>query len=287
MNWAPNDLVSDADLVAYEAKILTSFNVSTWESKRRCALEDWLAPILKTAGYDLARLRTRSAIDAVQGFTGSAYTDFTASASNSTVDDINLATVFATPASDALYIGATQPFRGLSVRLLEAVSAVASVLTVQYWADGWTSLTVTDGTAKTVGKTFSGGGAIIWGVPLDWVGRQINNVGPYYWVKLTVSAVPTSAKTGQIGVIHRSALCAPAALRTLTLIMREAPTGGPGPWKEKADWYETEADAALQRALPHVGGEFDTDSSDQISPTEANQTDSEVATNAPFRLERA
>jgi hypothetical protein len=104
-------------------------------------------------------------------------------------------------------------------------------------------------------------------------------------VKVTISAVPTGATASQIGVIRRSALCAPATLRTLTLIMHEAPSGGPGPWADKAAWYETEADAALQRALPLLGGEFDTDASDQVSATEAAQTAAEVATQ--FRWERA
>jgi hypothetical protein len=285
MSWAPNDLVADADLIAYESKILTQFGVSDWAEKRRRALEDWLSPILRAQGYDLARLRTRFEPDAVQGYTGSAYSDLSAAATSTTVDDVNLATVFATPGSDALYIGSSLPFRGLSVRLLEAVSAVASVLTVKYWADGWTALTVTDGTAKTSGKTFSGGGAVTWSTPSDWVPRQLNSVGPYYWLQLTVSATPAAAKAAQIGVIRRSVLSAPATLRTLTLIMHEAPTGGDGPWAEKAGWYETEADAALQRALPLLGGEFDTDASDQVSATEAAQAPGEVS-RAPYRLER-
>jgi hypothetical protein len=286
MNWAPTDLVADADLLAYEAKILTSFNVTDWAEKRRRALEDWLAPILAGQGFDLTKLRTRFDASSVQAFTASAYTDKSAAASDQTEDDLNLGTIFATFGTDALYIGFTSPFRGLSFRVLDSISAIASVLTVSYWADAWTALTITDGTAKTSGKTFSGGGAVTWSAPSDWVARKINSVGPYYWVKLTVSATPTSAKVTQIGVIQRSVLCAPATLRTLTLIMREAPTGARGPWPEKATWYETEADAALQRAIPLVGGEFDTDATDQVSPAEAVQTESEVA-DAPFKLERA
>jgi hypothetical protein len=45
--------------------------------------------------------------------------------------------------------------------------------------------------------------------------------------------------------------------RTLQLIFQEAPTGADGPWREKADFYKDEADAALQRALAICGGEFD------------------------------
>ena len=70
--WAPTDLVSDADLTAYEAKVLTSFNVTDWAEKRRRALEDWLAPILRAQGFDLARLKTRFEPDSTLGYTASA-----------------------------------------------------------------------------------------------------------------------------------------------------------------------------------------------------------------------
>lgn len=285
MNWAPNDLVSDADLVAYETNILTAFAQTDWKDKRRRALEDWLAPILYGQGYTLDRLRTRAEPDAVYGYTGSAYTDYSSAATSQTADDINLATVFATPASDALYIGSTQPFRGLSFRLLESVSSVTGVLSVAYWADSWVTLQVADDTRKTAGKSLSGGGAVTWGIESDWTMRALNSSAQLYWVKVTLDATPTGAKAAQIGVLRASALRAPATLRTLTLIMWEAPTGGPGPWAEKAARYESEADAALQRALQMLGGEFDTDSSDQVSPTEAAQTSAEVA--GGWRMERA
>lgn len=286
MSWAPNDLVSVLDLEAYEASIRSTFKVADdFAEKRRRAIEDWLAPILRGRGFDLARLRTRFEPDAVLGYTGAAYTDLGAAATNDATDDLNLATVFATAGSDALYIGSALPFRGLSIRMLEAVSAVSGSLTVSYFNDAWTALAVTDGTAKTTGKPFSGGGALAWRLPDDWTPRKVNGVGPYYWVKVTVSATPTSAKAGQIGCIRRSVLGPAATMRTLLLIMREAPSGGGGPWADKAAWYETEADAALQRALPLLGGEFDTDESDQVSESEAAQTESEVS-RSPFRLER-
>lgn len=286
MSFAPNDLVSDDDLIAYESSLLTAFNAVDWQEKRRRALNDWLAPILRSRGFDLTRLRTRLEADAVLGYTASVYTDKTGASSDTTTDDLSLGTIFATAGTDALYVGSTQDFRGLSIRLLDSVSAVASVLSVAYWNDAWTTLAIDDGTAKIPGKTCSGGGAVTWALPDDWVGRMVNGIGPYAWVKLTVSATPTNAKASQIGVLTHSVLSAPATLRTLTLIMREAPTGGPGPWAEKAAWYESEADAALERALPLVGSEFDTDASDLVSPTEAVQTEADAGA-TPFRLERA
>lgn len=285
MSWHPSDLVSDVDLTDYEAGILTRMGVTTWQAKRTKALEDWLFPIIKGQGFDPYKLRTRYECDGVQGYTGAAYTDFASAAKDTTDDDVNLATIFTTFGSDALYLGSTAPFRGVFFRLLEAVNSVGSVLSVSYWNGNWESLTVSDSTAQVSGKTFSAGGSVTWVLPVDWATRKINSVGPYYWVKLTVSATPTGAKAGQIGAIRGSVFRAPVTFRTLSLIFREAPTGAPGPWEEKAIFYEREADAALQRALIIAGGDFDTDSSDEISPEEAAQTAAQVSNG--WKIERA
>lgn len=281
MSWAPNDLLSDSDLADYEARVMSDFGQTTWAAKRTKVFEDWLWPILRANGLNPDRFRTRFAPQKVWGFTGSAYTDYTTAAGDTSEDDLNLGTVFATVGTDALYLGSIRPFRGLHLRILESVSAVTSLMTVAYWADQWTALTIADGTAKTAGKTCSGGGSVTWGLPSDWVVRKINASDPLYWVKVTVSATPTSAKASQIGVIHRSALCAPAALRTLMWIFREAPTSQDGPWKDKAAYYEQEADFALQRALPVIGGEFDTtdpaNPTDVVDPTAATQTTAEAS----------
>jgi hypothetical protein len=215
------------------------------------------------------------------------YSDQTSAGLDTNTDDINLGTIFATVGTDALYVGSAALFRGLSVRLLDAVSSTAAVLTVSYWADGWVPLVTVDGTAKTSGKAFSGGGAVTWKVPSAWVKRTVNGSSALYFVKVTISATPTGAKASQLGVIRRSALAAPATFRTLELIMREAPTGGGGPWTEKADYYKGEADLALQRALAIVGGEFETDDpeTDLIDPDEADQTVEEAG--GGWRMERA
>lgn len=287
MSWHPNDLVTDAELLAYEGSILSTFGQVSWKTKRARAIEDWLGPILRTNGFPLERLRTRYEADHVYGYTASAYTDKTDASRSTTVDDIDLAAIFATVGTDALYIGSSKQFRGLSLRLHDAVSAVSASLTVSVWTDAWTAVTISDGTAKTAGKAFSGGGAVTWRIPDGWVKRAVNGSDPMYWVKLTISATPTGATCGQIGVIRRSSLCAPATLRTLTLIMREAPMGGPGPWLDKAGYYETEADAALQRALQTCGGEFETDDppTDLVSEEEAAQTVAQVT--GGWSMERA
>lgn len=286
MSWAPNDLVTDVDLRDYEEEVLTAFGQSTWQAKRAKALEDWLFPILKGQGFDPQKLRTRFECDKVWGYTSSAYSDKTAAASDTTADDLNLATIFANASTDVIYIGSTAPFRGVFVRMADTVSSASGILSVAYWNGNWENLLVADGTIQTAGKSFSAGGSVTWLLPVDWMTRTVNGSDPLYWAKLTVSAVPTGAKAGQLAVIRASSLRAPATFRTLQLIMAEAPTGADGPYRDKSQFYKDEADAALQRALQICGGEFDTDdASDLISETEAAHTPAEAG--GGWHLERA
>jgi hypothetical protein len=286
MSWSPNDLVTDLDLEAYESTLRRDFGQVSFTEKRQAALEHWLWPRLAQAKFPAERFRTRYQPDAVYPYISGTFSDETADAKSQTVDDLNLAAIFATVGTDALYIGSTRPFRGLSVRLSDAVSAVTSTLTVSLWTDSWETVGVTDGTAKVAGKTFSGGGAVTWRVPDGWVVRSVNNSVPLYWAKLTVSATPTAATAGQIGVIRRSLLAGPATYRTLCLIMREAPTQQDGPWMPKAEWYEAQADRTLDLVIPSLGGEFDTlIEDDVISESETAQTTAEV-TQGGWSLER-
>jgi hypothetical protein len=285
VSWHLTDLLDDTDLVAYEQDILSHFGADTWQARRTKALEDWLFPILKGRGFDPHRLRTRYECDTVFGFTGAAYSDQTSNAQDETANDVDLATVFATPSTDALYIGSSQPFRGVFVRLLDSVSSAAGNMAVSYWSGGWESLTITDRTRATQ-KTLGQGGSVTWTLPVDWATRALNGTDPLYWVKVTVSATPTGAAASQMGVIRSSALRAPVTFRTLQLIFQEAPTGVDGPWRDKAQFYKDEADLALQRALAIVGGEFDTDASDLVSESESVQTP-ETAGGRAFSWERA
>jgi hypothetical protein len=285
VSWYPSDLLTDSDLLAYESTLDQAFNVDEWAEKRELAIQ-WVFSRLKANGFDPDKFRTRHEPDLVYGYTGSAYSDQTDEATDETSDDLNLATIFATPGTDALYIGSEKPFRGLSWRVLDTVSAVAGTVTVAYWGDAWMSLAL-DNQTNSGGIPFVKGGSMTWRQPSNWALRPLNSSDPLYWVKVTVSATPTAAKAGQLGCIRRSALCSVAALRTLVLLMREAPTGGDGPWREKANWYESQLDVELQVALQNVGGEFDTDDSDQISDDEADQTAEEAGGSGPFKMERA
>jgi hypothetical protein len=287
MSWQPNDLVTDADLVDYEADVLTNFGKVEWAARRRKALEDWLWPQLRAARFVPERFRTRFQPDKVWRYVSAVYADVTDATKDTTSDDVPLATIFAL-STNYLYVGSAQAFRGLSVRVLDSVNAVAATLTVEYWGDEWGVLGVTDGTAKSAGKPFSGGGAITWDLPGDWVVRPVNSSAPLYWVRLKLSAAPTAGTAAsQIGCIRRSSLCAPVTFRTLMHIFREAPTAQDGPWREKAEWYEQEANASLERALLILGGEFDTVTPDDVvDETEATQTTAEV-TGGAWTMERA
>lgn len=288
MSYSPNDLMTDRDLLAYEQSILTQFQRTDWIAKRSKALHDWLWPQLRSQGFDPARFRTRFEPASVVRLNSGVYTDVTGLVTNVTADDLNLATVFATIGTDALYVGSAQPFRGLSLRIVDSPTAAANVATVAYWNDAWTPLVVTDGTQATVGTSFSKGGAITWATPDDWVLRGLSTYDRLYWAKVTTTATPTAGQAGQCGVIRASLLTAPVTFWTLALIMLEAPTSGKGPWLEKREAYEQLAQDALQRAIPSLGGEFESDEpvTDQISDEEAAQT-TEAVTGGPWRLERA
>jgi len=274
VSWHPNDLVTDTDLLAYERQILTQFQQTDWASRRQKAIEDWLFPLLETQGFDPLRFRTRHQPVTLFGYTSSAYTDRTTAAG--TADGVNLATVLA-GSSDAIYIGFDRPFRGISVRMRDSVSSVTGALSVGIWTDAWqTPAELVDGTRAGV-KTFAKGGAITWRLPEDIVRRSLNNSDPLYWAKVQTSTAPTGALAGPWAVILRSRLAAATAFRTLALIYREAPAGQDGPWTEKAEWYERQADQAFQRAVALIGPEVDTDDSDAIDEAEREQTSAEVS----------
>ena len=114
MSWAPQDLVTDADLVAYDSRILTQFGRVDWADRRTKAIEDWLWPQLRVANFDPERFRTRYTPDAV--LYGAGLTDVTGAATSATTDDLNLATIFSSGTA-YLYVGSARPFRGISVRV--------------------------------------------------------------------------------------------------------------------------------------------------------------------------
>lgn len=284
MSWHPNDLVTDTDLEAYESNILTQFNKTDWLGRRAKAIEDWLKPLLEQRKFDPDRLRTRHTPVSAFGYTSSTYSDKTTAAA--TEDGLNLATILAS-SSDALYLGFAQPFRGVLISMLDAVNTTVDLtFTVKAWTGAWTTVDdLSDGT-RIGTKSAAQGGSLTWTLPEGVIRRAVNASDPLYWVRLSASSAPTGATAGPLAVIRRSRLAAPVTLRTLALIYREAPVGQDGPWREKADWYEAEADKAFLRVAEALGPEFDTDDSDAIGPTEETQTAATV-TGGGWTFERS
>jgi hypothetical protein len=277
VSWHPNDLVSDADLLAYEPTIHTQFGRVEWTDKRTKALEDWLWPALTARGFDPDRLRTRVRPTAVLSYTASVFADRTEVATSQAADDLALG-AYLTGTSDALYVGHDRPFRGVSLRIGDTPSTATADLAVALWEDAWTPIAIADGTKATVGKSCSRGGAVTWRLPSGWVIRAVNGSDPIYWAKLTVSAALTAGTlAGSLSVLRSSLFRAPVTYKTLEWIFRAAPTSQDGPWNDKAAFYADLAETALQRALEHAGGEFDTVTADDaLDAEEVLQTAAEA-----------
>jgi len=286
MSWTPNDLVTDADLLAHHPTILSQFGKIHWGDARAKAIEDWLWPQLLAANYDPQRFRTRFAAEAVYIDANGTFSDVTAAAQSATADDLTLATAFASTTT-RLCVGSPSAFRGLSIRVTDTPNATAATLEVAVWCDQWRTLRVADGTQATLGVPFSRGGAITWTAPDEWVVRAVNGTIAY-WARLSLSVAPAAGQAGQVSVIRRSRLCGPVTHRTLSMIFRGAPLSQDGPWRDLADWHEREAEQALARVLPTLGGEFDTVTEDDvIDATEAAQTADDARGTTAWTFERA
>src|SRR5574343_1064977 len=107
--WTPSDILTDLDLLAVDRLALTDFGVSALTDKRAVAV-DWLAQRVEQAGYKLWQHAIRKTPDAVFGYNGSAYSDYTTAASDTTDGDVPLATIFAVPTTAVLYVGSRDPF---------------------------------------------------------------------------------------------------------------------------------------------------------------------------------
>ena len=287
MSWAPNDLLTDLDLLAYEPKILSQFGKVEWAALRAKTLEDWLWPQVQGAGFDPQRFRTRFAPAEVLIDANGVFADVTTAATDATADDLALATVFSA-STTRLCVGSDAPFRGLSVRLADTVNATAGALSVALWRDAWQGVAVDDRTQATLGVPFSRGGSITWALPDDWVVRSVSGSEARYWARLVVTPAPAAGAIGQLSVIRRSRLCGAVACWTLSRIYRTAPLTQDGPWDRKADDYAQLATDMLQRALPLLGGEFDTQTEDDVvDATEAAQTANEARGSSGWTFERA
>lgn len=294
MGWSALTLVTDADLGALEPEATNgAWRSTSWPNQRTEAKRDikiWLETDYARIPNVADKVRDTYVADAVYAYTAGGYRDWTASAEDITEDDINLSTIFATPASDRLYIGSAGEFDGVSLRLLSGLNAATSALSVQYYGpSGWTDLSATDGTSLS-GAAFAQSGRITWSVPTNWQRRVLNNSGnAYYWISIAVSATLTSGTaTGQVLVIKApDGLKRVAAFRALGYIYKNLAAQAPSTdyWAGRVSnqfktGYWDLADA-LYAAMREKGGiPIDVDNNESVSPEESNLPN-------PIRIGRA
>jgi hypothetical protein len=273
---SPGDLLTDTDLLALDPTLEDLFGTTGLEArlaeKRRIAVLDWLGPQLEAAQFLPEQHRVRHAASKVFGFTAAAYTDETTACADDTEDDVDLSAVWATPASDALYVGYTRPYAGLFVGLTgTSVNANTATAAVSVW-DGtqWAAVSsLTDTTHKTTGVSLSGGGRLTWTPPDDWVPRSLNDSTLLFWTRLMVNtAVTAGTSVNQVLPIVRSRLTYPVALYALSLLYRDAAKGRQGRWMEEAEAAQKQAEAQLGAVLPLITDEFDLDASGAVTTSE-------------------
>lgn len=294
MGWSALTLVTDSDLGALEPESINgAWKGTTWPNQRAEAKRDlkiWLETDFAHIPNVADKVIDTHRPDAVWGYTAATYNDLTANAETITDDDVVLSTVFATAATDKLYVGHSGEFDAIQVRMLASLNAIASVMTVKYSGPtGWTTLTATDGTAVS-GKTFAQSGRITWSLPTDWQRRTLNNRNDgYFWIELTVSAALTSGTAaGQVLVVKAPdglrRVCGYQALGYIyTNLAAQAPSTGYWAGRARNQFktgYFDRADA-LYAAMRDKGGiPIDLDRDGVISSAETNVTN-------PLRIGRA
>jgi hypothetical protein len=295
MGWSALTLVTDSDLGMLEPEATNGhWKTTTWPNQRAEAKRD-LKIRLETDYANIPnvadKIKDTHKADAVWGYTGSTYTDWTAEAESSDEDDLELATIFTTFGTDKLYIGHAGEFDAIQVQMLAALNAIASVMTAKYsGSGGWTSLTITDGTSNS-GKAFGKGGRITWTMPTDWQRRTLNNSSDaYFWIELTISAALTaSTAASQVLVVKApdglKRFCAFQALGYIyTNLAAQAPStdywAGRARNQFKTGYFDL-ADALYAQMRDKGGIPIDLDDDGAISP------DTEAAVTYPLRISRA
>jgi hypothetical protein len=261
-----DDLLTELDVLAVDSTVLTGFaetaeaGSTNLAAKRRIVVDEWLRGALEANHYQPERHLVRRAPDQVYGFTGGVYTDLTDHAGDSTADDINLATVIVSPATDALFVRASQPFRSLWLTMIGTVNVGSiCVASPQYWNGGaWTAFDnlVDETRVNTVSLTK--GGRLSWQLPTDWNRRPLATDTEWgFWLKLAWSAAPTaSTVVSQVLPVRRSRLTPACVYRVLALLYSESWGVQRGEWKEKAVRYYEMADESIAGAIDKIQDEF-------------------------------
>ena len=273
----PTDLVTDLDLFALDGQAGTDFGGSDLAAKRALAVHAWLTPRLEKAGYVPALHLTRDEPAAAWGLTGGVWTDLRAAFSSRSDTVTALAEVFVTPATDALYLGAPKPFKGLFWHVLDAGNtSPGAVSSLTYWNGQWTPFGSLADATVAASAAWAVGGRTTWAPPDDWITRPLDGDAAHrFWVRVQLAAAPSSpSAVSQVLTIRRSRLTDPTARYALGTLYQEGVGGSRGRWQEKADAFFKAAEAGLELVLPLVRDEFDVDESGAVG----NEASS-VATN--------
>jgi hypothetical protein len=251
MGWAGLTLVSDTELGRLEPESTDSdapWGATTWSSQRTEAKEDLKIRIETDFGAGAPdKVLDKWPADYAFGYTSSAFSDITSAARDDNPADVDLAGIFATAATDRIYLGSTVEFDALHVNMTATRNATASVLTARYsgatvnGVTNFTSLSATDGTAAA-GATFAKSGRITWTVPSDWQRIRLNGTGDeYYWVELSISVVLTAGTSAaQLALVKaHSGLKRVTAYLALYHIYNGLAAGSPGEerWRLQAQKY--------------------------------------------------
>jgi hypothetical protein len=281
MSWAALSLVTDQELGQLEPQAVhvdAPWGSTSWPDQRAEAKRDlkiWLEMDFPEVPGVADRVLDRWAPDYVFGYTAAAYTDITSAASDDTVDDVALKTIFTTAATDKLYVGAAWGFEGIAAVLTGTRNAVASVLTVKYSGPaGWATLTASDGTAVS-GATFGQSGRIIWTQPTDWQRQRLNGTGDeYFWIELSVSVALTAGVTASqlLGIRPPDGLKRCAAYLTLGHIYNGLAAASPGEerWRMQSDRYFAMAKDLYVGLKAKAGLWIDLNTSGAVSEAEAS-----------------
>ncbi len=270
------DLLSELDVLALDSMALDDFGLDATAiltDKRRLSVE-WVRRSLEREGLDPNKHITRHAPAKAFSHNGAAYTDVTGEL-GSLDGALDLASVFATPSTDSLFLAHSEPFAALYVGMLDEVNTLSSecVNSVTYWNGGkWAGVnSVADGTVVSASGAFSGGGRISWQLPVDIQRRPLNQSDYLYWVRLRVSLTPTAATNVlQILPVRRSRLTLPAAYHALALLYDDGDQRRRGEWVEKVERYQRKASELLTDAMAHARDEFDIDKSESVTAGEGN-----------------
>ena len=275
-----DDLVTVLDVLAVDTAAATDFGgQQNLDDKRRVAVQDWLCPLLEQAGYPVRKHKTRRAPDGAFAYVGGAFADKKAAL----VDGHALNSLIVNATTDAIYVGLTAPYKGLLADMTDSVNGAAAGCSITYWNGQWSAFSSLSNQTVVAGVPFARAGRITWPEPSDWLVREVEDVLAY-WVRIQLSAAPTSGTLNQLLPIARSRLTYPTALRVCAQLYAEGAGASRGDWKEKALDTMQQASAALQLVIGRLADEFDVDN----DGTTANSTEinSVALTAAPFVWER-